>query len=140
MQADLLASDEQFLAAFLDSSLPAAAFDHRGHLRAAWLLLRQHPLEVAVERICDGIARLAERLGAPHKYHRTLTEALVRLMAAAGAAATPTWQDFLAENPGFVQDARRQLTRHYSEQRLALPEARRSFLPPDLLPLPACPH
>lgn len=58
-------SDDEFLSAFLDCSMPATGFNHRGHVRAAWLLLGRYPLEEAVEQTCAGIARLAAHLGAP---------------------------------------------------------------------------
>ena len=133
-------SDEQFLAAFLDCSMPPAGFDHRGHLRVAWLLLQRHPLEQAVDQTCAGIARLAAHLGVPGKYHRTLSEALVRLMAAAGAA-TPTlsWADFLHANAPLLSDAHALLARHYSPAVLDSAAARQRFVPPDRLPLPSCP-
>lgn len=131
-------SDDRFLADFLDCRLPAAGFDHWSHLRAAWLLLQRHPLEEAVALSCTGIARLAAHLGVPGKYHRTLSEALVRLMAAAGAVGQP-WTEFLAANPELVHNARGRLNRYYSPERLADPRARQTFLPPDLTPLPPCP-
>ena len=130
-------TDDRFLADFLACRLPAAGFDHWGHLRAAWLLLQRHPLEDAVELSCDGIARLATHLGVPGKYHRTLSEALVRLMAAAGAVGQP-WPEFLAVNPRLVADAQGLLGEYYSAARLADPLARTAFLPPDLAPLPPC--
>lgn len=133
--------DSSFLAAFLDGSLPAANFDHRGHVRAAWLLLQRHPLETAATLCCEGIARLADRFGAPGKYHRTLTEALLRLMAGCGACdGALSWPAFQETNPLLMADARRLLARHYSEQRLSDPAAREHFLAPDLLPLPTCEH
>ena len=113
-------SDDQFIAAFLDCSVPPAGFDHRGHLRAAWILLQRQPLEEAVDRCCDGIARLAAHLGVPGKYNRSLSEALLRLMAAGGAARL-SWDDFLAANGPLVEDARGLLARHYD-------------LPPSLVP------
>lgn len=129
--------DERFLAAFLASDLPASAFDHQGHLRAAWLLLQRHPLPEAIERTCDGIARLAARLGAPGKYHRTLTEVLVRLMAEADAVAPARdFARFLHHHPALLQDARSLLARHYSPERLASEAARQRFIAPDRLPLP----
>lgn len=131
-------SDEQFLAAFLNCSMPPAGFDHRGHLRAAWLLLQRYPLEQAVDRTCTGIARLAAHLGVPGKYHRTLSEALVRLMAAAGAA-TQSWADFLRDNGPLVSDAQALLAKHYSASLLDSAAAREHFVPPDRQPLPACP-
>lgn len=130
-------SDDQFLADFLACRLPAAGFDHRGHLRAAWLLLQSHPLAEAADQTCDGIARLAAHLGVPGKYHRTLSEALVRLMAAAGAVGQP-WPEFLAGNPRLVADARGLLGEYYSAARLADQLARTVFQPPDLAPLPPC--
>lgn len=130
-------SDDAFLAAFLDSSMPPAGFDHRGHVRATWILLQRHPLEEAVELTCDGIARLAVRLGVPGKYHRTLSEALVRLMADGGAADLP-WEEFLRRNEALMTDARSLMARYYSAARLNAQEARASFVPPDLLPLPRC--
>jgi hypothetical protein len=130
--------DDQFLAAFLDCSMPPAGFDHHGHVRAAWLLLQRRPLEEAVEETCDGIARLAAHLGVPGKYNRTLSEALVRLMAhGGGASPTLSWTGFLAANTDLMNDARGLLARHYSDTRLNAPEARASFLPPDRQPLPS---
>jgi hypothetical protein len=129
--------DAQFLAAFLDGTMPPEGFDHRGHLRAAWLVLRRHPLDEAVEHTCEGIRRLATRLGVPGKYHRTLSEALVRLMADGGAAdPTRAWDDFLRTNRPLVDDARAVLARHYSPERLASDAARDRFVPPDRLRLP----
>ena len=130
-------SDERFLAAFLDASMPPAGSDHLGHLRAAWLLLQRRPLEAAVIDTCEAIDRLANRLGVPGKYHRTLSEALVRLMADGGAGDPAlAWPDFLAANAGLVDDARGVLATHYSDEVLNSPAARQGFVPPDRLPLP----
>lgn len=128
--------DQAFLDAFMACQLTPADFDHTGHLRIAWLLLQRHALADAVALTCQGIARLAAHLGVPGKYHHTLTEALVRLMAH-GGAATLAWPDFLAANPRLVHDAPGLLAMHWSPQALAQPEARAHFVPPDRLPLPA---
>ena len=131
-------SNAQFLATFLDASMPAAGFDHYGHLRAAWLLLQREPLERAVSDTCEAIARLAARLGVPGKYHRTLSEALVRLMAEGGGAdPVLSWDDFLVANGELVNDARAVLARYYSASLLNSPAARERFLPPDRQPLPS---
>ena len=130
-------SDNQFLAAFLDSSMPPAGFDHLGHIRAAWLLLQRRPLEEAVSETCDAIARLATHLGVPGKYNRTLSEALVRLMAHGGATdRTLSWPDFLAANADLVGGARLVLARHYSDETLNSTAAQQHFTPPDRQPLP----
>jgi hypothetical protein len=130
-------SDEEFLAAFTTCRLPAAQFDHRGHLRIAWLLLQRHPLEQAIEQICTGIARLALHLGAPGKYHRTVSEALVRLMAAGGARAL-SWSEFLHANPDLLTNIKGTLARYYSAELLNSAHSRATFVSPDRLPLPPC--
>jgi hypothetical protein len=131
-------SDDVFLAAFLDSSMPASGFDHLGHLRAGWILLQRRAPAAAIEECCDGIARLAARLGVPGKYNRTLSEALMLLMAAGGAARLP-FETFLRDNRELVADARGCLARHYSDERLTSDEARLGFVTPDRLPLPPRP-
>jgi len=131
-------TDDAFLAALTDCSLPAADFGHREHLRLAWLHLRRAPLDAAIEACCADIARFATHHGATGKFHRTVTEALLRLMAQGGAAdLTLDWPGFQQRNATLLADARGLLARHYSPTLLASPEARRRFLPPDLLPLPA---
>jgi hypothetical protein len=118
--------DAQFLAAVADGSLPASDFGHRQHLRLGWLHLQTASLEVAIERTCADITRFATHHGAHAKFHRTITEALLRLMAARGP-----------NDAALVDDARGLLARHYSPTLLATPEARLRFQPPDLMPLPA---
>lgn len=130
-------SDDAFLAAFLDCSMPPAGFDHHGHVRAAWLMLRRYPLDEAIDRTCAGIARLAAHLGVPGKYHRTLSAALMRLMAHGGAADPGiSWEQFLERNAKMMQDAQHMLAQHYSPELLATARARQEFVAPDRLPLP----
>lgn len=134
-----LLSDTDFLAQFLAADLPAAGFDHRGHLRAAWLVLQRAPLPEAIETVCSGIARLAARLGVPDKYHRTLTEALVRAMAAGGAAQPgESFETFLNRHPDLLHAARSVLARHYSAACLAQPEAKHRWVPPDVQAIDNC--
>lgn len=129
-------SDDQFLDAFLAARLDRSQFDHRGHLRAAWLLLRRQPLPEAIETACRGIEALARQFGAPGKFHRTRTEALMRLMAPAVAGADD-WPQFLQREAALVSDARALLARHYSAARLDSDDARLGFVAPDLAPLPS---
>ena len=129
-------SDDEFLAAFLDCRIPPAGSNHEGHVRVAWLLLRRHPLDEAVEQACEGIRKLANHLGVPGKYHRTLSEALVRLMARDGAMqAELSWADFRRANRLLMTDARALLACHYSPEILESPQARTSFVAPDRRPL-----
>ncbi|MCE4556685.1 hypothetical protein [Pelomonas cellulosilytica] len=130
--------DEAFLSAITRCDLPPADFGHLQHLWLAWLHLRRTTLPEAIERTCTDIDRFARHHGARDKFNRTLTEALVRLMAGRGATqATLDWAGFQHRNADLVRDAAGLLARHYSPTLLASAEARRQFQPPDRLPLPA---
>ena len=129
-------SDEVFLSEFLACSLPPEQFDHRAHVRVAWLLLGRYPLEEAVERICEGIQRYATHHGATEKYHRTLSEAIVRLMAQGDGRTARSWEHFLGANAELLRDVRGMIAKYYSPERLGSIEAKRTFVPPDRQPLP----
>jgi hypothetical protein len=129
-------NDEQFLAALADCSLPPAQFNHLGHVRLAWLNLRRLPFEQAVASSCATIRAYATHLGAAGKFHWTITEALLHLLSAAGAARAADWTSFAAAHPELVLHARAALARHYSDACLASAAARAAVVAPDLAPLP----
>lgn len=113
-------SDEEFFAAFLECTLAPASFDHMAHLRIAWLMLQRFPLDRAINHTCHGIARLAAQFGVPDKFHRTLSEALVRLIhARLDGRPDGTWDGFLQCNPDIRMDARGLLSRYYSARGLS---------------------
>lgn len=127
--------DKTFFAQFHDQSLNPEHFDHRGHLRIAWLHLKRYPPQEACARVCDGIHDLATALGAAEKFHYSLSEALVLIMAGRMQGSAPTdFEAFLAANPDLLADARGLLATHYSDERLESVEARRHWVEPDLAP------
>lgn len=133
-------TDDEFLADFLACRLRAADFDHRAHVRMAWLLLERQSLDDAVESICTGIQRFALHLGATTKFHRTMSEALTRLIASKAAAAGPTtWSGFAHANPQLMSNVRGLLAQYYSPELLDSDTARQRFVAPDRAPLPPCP-
>lgn len=130
-------TDSAFLSAFLDGTLPARLFDHAGHLRAAWLVLRSQSLDEAISTVSRCIAVLALQFGAPDKFHRTLTEAMVRIVAARMQRdRSLDWTSFLATNTDLLQDAHQVLRQHYSDELLASSAARAEWVPPDRMPFP----
>lgn len=128
--------DAEFVAALESCTLPPELFDHRAHVRLAWLYLRAEPYEAALERMEQSIRRYAGRLGASRKYHRTITVAWMRLVAAAAAKTSPAmdFDAFVQARPHLLESGA--LRRHYSAERLASAEARVAALEPDLEPLP----
>ena len=131
-------TDDEFLDRLDDGSLPPSDFGHQGHMRLGWILLQRLPADEAIARACAGIAAYAGRLGAAAKFHRTVTEALMRMLLAAGAAdRTLDWPAFAHRAADLAADARARLALHYSPQLLASEAARLGFIAPDLAPLPA---
>jgi len=124
-------SDAEFLAAFHACSLPPSCFRHADHLRLAWLHIHQHPLEVAVDNVRNGIQAYAKHLGKPELYHETLTAAWVRLIA---SHHEPTFNEFLRLNEHRLN--RELLYRFWSPELLQSEKARREWLAPDRMQLP----
>lgn len=108
MSDPVLSSNDSFLAAFMDARLAPGAFTHR--------------------------AILTQRCGAPEKFHRTVTEAFVRLIAGRGRA--PSWEAFAEVDTDLLLDGRRALARYFSDALLDSRAARERFAPPDVEPLP----
>lgn len=128
--------DQQFIARFEALTLEPGAFDHKAHLRLAFLCITQEGVEPAVKRVGRGIRAFAENAGAADKYHQTITEALVRLIGLRlTRQAVPDWHSFLELNQDLVNQAKELLLQHYSPDRLFSAEARTHFLEPDRLPL-----
>jgi len=129
--------DDDFVDAFLHCRIASTGFDHRAHLRIAWLLLNRLPLGDAIEATCKGIERIARHFGVPDKYNRTMSEALVRLIARARADDPGAgFEEFLARNVALSRDVRGVLAQYYSSDRLTSAEAKRCFMAPDLRALP----
>ncbi|MEP7010858.1 MAG: hypothetical protein ABJC13_11090 [Acidobacteriota bacterium] len=128
-------NDDALLEAFETTSISAKDFHHREHIRVVWKLIQLVGQEPARERFVAALVRLARAHGADQLYHETLTRAWVELIAEA-AGRSPAFrssEEFLVEHPGLLD--RSILDRHYSPELLATAEARKSWLPPDRLPI-----
>lgn len=130
--------DAAFVDAFEDLSLPSAAFDHRGHMRLALLTLARDGFEVTAVRLPQSIQRYATHLGAPEKFHATLTHALLHLLEAERRAqgSERNWEALLEGAPALSQDALALVHRHHSPTQLAKASARETIQPPDRAPYP----
>ena len=110
-------------------------FSHREHLELVWNYLGRYPIDAASRAVAAAIRHVARLHGAPDKYHHTMTQAWVRLVAfhRAGSQAR-TFDRFLAENPGLLD--RGLLERHYTRDLLLSQGARAGWIEPDLRALP----
>lgn len=120
------AMDDMTLLAQVEAcALDPSLFNHAAHVRLALACLHAAggDADAAAVRCCAAIRGYATHLGAADKFHWTVTEALVRLLAA-------------GKHDEVVRDARACVARHYSAAVLASSQARTRFVLPDLLPLP----
>lgn len=122
--------DLEFVSHFEDCSLPSNLFDHRNHVRLAWLYLKEEPLLAALDRFRRSLKRYAGSLGASAKYHETITFAFLFLIheRMQYGAAEETFDQFAERNPELFD---RILLRYYREETLASPLAREVFVMPD---------
>ena len=131
------AADRGLVDEFEAGSLDPALFDHRAHVKIAYVYLTQHDAEQAAESMKRGlIAFLAANDLPASKFHETLTRAWIlavqHFMQSTGPRSSA--DDFIDSN-AVLLDPKIMLT-HYSADLLFSPRARAAFVPPDIDPIP----
>lgn len=130
--------DEEFGRQFDSGGVMPAQFDHRAHLRLAYVHLAVHGPEHAVHTFRHSLQGFLQRHRIdPAKFHETLTQAWLSavwyFMQRFGD--TSSSEDFLGKSAA-LHDPKVMLT-HYSKEVLFSDDARREFVAPDLDPIPA---
>lgn len=134
------ASDSNFIAAFECRTLPFAEWCHAAHIRMAWIYLSRHGFEAALARARLGIQAYNKTnhvVDGPFSgYHETITQGWLRVVSATIRGQDPcaTSMEFLEAQPHLR--VRTLLRVFYSKARILSPEAKSSFLAPDLAALP----
>jgi len=133
------ATDRDFRVAFEAMQVSPEAFDHRGHVRLAYVYLCDRTVEEAHVAMRAAIVGFLRHLGADAtKYHETITRAWImavrHFMDRSGAAASSA-SEFIERNPTLL-DSEIMLS-HYSAAVLLSEEARGRFIAPDVEEIPA---
>jgi hypothetical protein len=125
-------TDEQFARAFERGEIAPADFDHRAHVRVAWVYVQEGPsIDVATARMREAIRRFAAKANAAQKYHETITVLWMRLLAdALSGVAGPCELAALLERRPELADKNLPL-KYYTRDRLFSDEARSGWVPPD---------
>jgi hypothetical protein len=131
-------TDDEFLQAFEACSIPEEQWTHQAHVRMAWLHLERQPFAHAVLVVRAGIQRYNASLNKGPAYHETITQAFLYLIyqRMLPADRAETFTDFCVRNPDLLQPNMAALLAHYRKETLFSKEARETFIPPDLAPLP----
>jgi hypothetical protein len=127
-------TDEELVAGFESTELPADQFTHHAHVRVAWWYLGRSPLPEALMRFAMALQRFVDAKGATGKYHETITVAYMLILAERRAdAGAMSWSEFAEANPDLF-DKPSVLAKYYREETLASDRARRGFVMPDRVP------
>ncbi len=133
----LTASDARLLRAFERCALTPTQLPHRAHLRLAFIYLRLHPFDSALEILRRLLQAFLTHHGAPPAaYHETLTHAwllAVRHFMQAQPLVTSS-DEFLLRCPALLD--KKIMATHYTSDRLMSPAARANFVAPDRNPIP----
>lgn len=125
-------TDEELIAGFESTDMPAEQFSHVEHVRAAWWYLARYAFPEALGRFCTAIQRFATAKGKPDRYHETITVAYMLLIAERlDGARNLTWDEFASRNGDLTDRKPSILARYYTEQTLSSDRARRVFVMPD---------
>jgi hypothetical protein len=125
------------LAAILAEITPGGGrFGHREHIHLAYIAVQRHGPGQAGAVVARWLRHLTAYHRAPQKFHATVTQAWVEIVAHHMAAGPPA-TDFaaFADTYPLLLD-KKLLTRHYSSRALASPAARTGWLEPDLASFP----
>jgi hypothetical protein len=129
-------TDEEFVRAFESGKVTPEQFDHRAHVRVAWVYLQESDsLEAALPRMREAIQRFAAAAGASQKYHETITVLWMRLLddVKARVGARFEMSEVLRDFPSLAD--KDLPLKYYSRDRLFSEEARGAWVAPDLQPL-----
>jgi hypothetical protein len=130
-------ADRLFREDFIAGRITPAQFDHRAHVRLAYVVLTESAVDGAVRAMRSALhAFLAHHGIDAAKYHETMTHAWVlavrHFMDRTNQSASA--DEFVDANP-ILLDTKIMLT-HYSAALLFSPEARSAFIEPDIQPIP----
>jgi hypothetical protein len=127
-------TDTEFLQALEDCTLPGTDFRHDGHVRACYLCLKSQDFAAGLARIRVAIRRYSAALGAPRRYHETITVASAALIQEAMLERGDggDWETFARANPELLRSDL--LLRFYSREQLGSEQARRAFVLPRRTP------
>ena len=135
--------DETLLRRFEACSIAREQWTHLMHVRVAYAYLERHGFDDAVDHLRTGILKLNEHLGVPDGpgmgYDETTTVAFMHLIDATRLAYRESHPvenslDFVEMHPQLA--TRHALRLFYSPGRRLHPDAKTTFVPPDLAPLP----
>ena len=128
-------NDTDFIEAFETGEFPPEQFNHKAHIKLAWIYLDLFDEQTAISKTCEAIKNFDQLHGDGTKFHTTLTVAAVKVVHHfKQKSKTTTFDELVVEYPKLVTAFKDLLFQHYGESILTDLKAKTSYLEPDLLP------
>ena len=130
--------DSNFKTQFETCAFPVSDFNHKAHLRLAYIYLVENMIEKAMPIMRESLNRFIQHNGVPaSKYHETLTQAWLRAVNhfMHNTEKAESSLSFIAQNPEILNTDI--MLSHYTPDVLFSEEARQTFVHPniDMIPL-----
>ena len=129
--------DQDFRREFEACKFPRSEFNHRAHIRLAYVYLSEHDTDTAHELMRGALLSFLEYNGIDvSKYHETVTRAWIMAVRyfMENTPSSDSSDLFIDRNPRML-DSKIMMT-HYSAEVLFSDEARAKFIEPNLAPIP----
>lgn len=133
--------DREFREAFEGFDVAPDDFDHRAHVRLAYVYLCEGDADSSTSAMKQAILFFLEHLGVgTTKYHETITRAWVMAVDHFMDAVNPcrSFDEFIVQAPRLLD--KQIMLSHYSAEVLFSDEARADYVDPDLAPIPRHPR
>jgi len=137
MDHSISQDDRAFRRDFETLEVAAEDFDHRAHVRLAYIYLCGQSVDEAHESMKNALLTFLDHLGVEQgKYHETITRSWIKAVRYFMSKTSPSGSadEFIDRNP-MLLDPKIMLT-HYSAEVLFSPEARAGFVAPDIEDIP----
>jgi hypothetical protein len=129
--------DQNFRREFEACKIPPAEFNHRAHIRLAYVYLSEYDTDTAYQLMRSALLSFLEYHGVDiSKYHETITRAWIMAVRhfMENTPSSESSDIFIEKNPVML-DSKIMMT-HYSAEVLFSDEARAKFVEPNLDPIP----
>ncbi|MGI9282465.1 MAG: hypothetical protein ACR2PX_22960 [Endozoicomonas sp.] len=131
-------TDQSFRTQVESCAYPVTDFNHRAHLRLAYIYLSEGTTDEANDRVRETLTRILihNKIEPASKYHETLTKAWLMAMNhfMQKTVATDSADEFINKNPIMLDSSI--MKTHYSDELLFSELAKKVFVEPDLAPIP----
>lgn len=127
-------TDSEFESQFADCSLKPIYFNHIGHVRLAWIHIKNYGIDKAIENVCSQIKKYDATHDDGTKFHTTLTIASLRTVYHFFLKSeSASFEEFMTEFPVLEKNFKELITAHYSLKCISSAKAKKEYVAPDLM-------